>query len=173
MGRLEHQGLEPRVQEPAMNEDTPQLELIETLADAINRHDLDAIMQTLHEGHVFVDSLGHEIKGIEAVRQAWKQYLAMVPDYWLRIEHGVLAPDYIALFGRAGGTLAVDGKVKEENWWETTAAWRAVVVDGRVAKWEVYADNEPIRVLMRKKPARRRKPAARKAKAKAKARKKK
>lgn len=144
-----------------MNAEMPQLEVIETLADAINRHDLDAIMRTLHEGHVFVDSLGNEIKGVEAVRNAWKQYLAMVPDYWLRIEHGVLAPEYIALFGKAGGTLAVGGEVKDENWWETTAAWRAVVVDGRVAKWEVYADNEPIRALMRKKPAARKKPAKR------------
>jgi len=148
-----------------MNAETLQLEVIEALADAINRHDLDAIMQTLHEGHVFVDSLGNEVKGLEAVRNAWKHYLAMVPDYWLRIEHGVLAPQYIALFGKAGGTLAVGGKVKKENWWETTAAWRAVVVDGRVAKWEVYADNEPIRVLMRKKPAGRRKPASRTVKA--------
>ena len=144
-----------------MNEQTPQLEVIETLADAINRHDLDAIMRTLDEGHVFVDSLGNEVRGVDAVRDAWRQYLAMVPDYWLRIEHGVLAPEYIALFGKAGGTLAIGGKVKKENWWETTAAWRAVVVNGRVAKWEVYADNEPIRKLLRKKPATHKKPARR------------
>jgi hypothetical protein len=148
-----------------MTENTPALQVIERLADAINRHDLDAIMRTLHEGHVFVDSLGNEVKGSAAVRKAWGAYLKLVPDYWLRIEHGVLAPEYIALFGRAGGTLAVDGKVEKENWWETTAAWRAVIVDDRVAKWEVYADNEPIRVLMRKQPARRRKPASRTAKA--------
>src|SRR6266850_4007919 len=164
MGRLGRVGHEPARRSPAMNEETPQLAVIESLADAINRHDVDAIMQTLHEGHVFVDSLGNEIKGVEAVRKAWQQYLAMVPDYWLRIDHGVLAPEYIALFGKAGGTLAIGGKVKKENWWETTAAWRAVIVDGRVAKWEVYADNEPIRKLMRKKPARparRAKPASR------------
>ena len=133
-----------------MTEEPSALEVIEELAQAINRHDVDAIMKKLHEAHVFVDSMGHEVSGGQAIREAWERYLSMVPDYWLRIDHGVLAPEYIALFGRAGGTLAVDGKVKKENEFEATAAWRAVVIDGRVARWEVYADNEPIRALLRK-----------------------
>jgi hypothetical protein len=81
----------------------------------------------------------------------------MVPDYWVRIDHGVLAPEYIALFGAAGGTLAVEGETPPENWWETTAAWRAVIAEGRVIKWQVYSDNEPIRALMKKKPRARKK----------------
>ena len=128
------------------------LEIVEALADAINRHDVDAIMRIVHDAHVFVDSLGNEIRGAAAVREAWEGYLALVPDYWVRIDHGVLAPEYIALFGAAGGTLAVDGKLQPENWWETTAAWRAEIVDGRVAKWQVYADYEPVRSRMKTRP---------------------
>jgi limonene-1,2-epoxide hydrolase len=128
------------------------LEIVEALTDAINRHDVDAIMRIVHDAHVFVDSLGNEIRGAAAVREAWESYLALVPDYWVRIDHGVLAPEYIALFGAAGGTLAVEGKLQPENWWETTAAWRAEIVDGRVAKWQVYADYEPIRSRMKKRP---------------------
>ena len=142
-----------------MTEERSPLDVVEALAAAINRHDLDGIMRNLHEGHVFVDSLGKEVRGAPAVRKALESYLAMVPDYWLRIDHGVLAPEYIALFGAAGGTLVVDGKLKPKNWWETTAAWRAEIVDGRVAKWQVYGDNEPIRSLMKKKiKPRKRKP---------------
>jgi hypothetical protein len=37
----------------------------------------------------------------------------------------------------------------KENRWETPAAWRAVVVDGLVAEWRVYTDNEPMRERMR------------------------
>jgi limonene-1,2-epoxide hydrolase len=140
-----------RLKERRMAGETSPLEIVEALAEAINRHDVDAIMQHLHEGHVFVDSLGNEVRGAQAVRKAWEQYLSMVPDYWVRIEHGVLAPEYIALFGKAGGTLAVEGETPPENWWETTAAWRAVIADGRVAEWQVYSDNEPIRKLMKKK----------------------
>ncbi len=128
------------------------LDIIEALTSAINRHDVDAIMRIVHDGHVFVDSRGNEVRGAAAVRKAWEDYLQMVPDYWVRIDHGVLAPEYIALFGAAGGTLAVDGKLTSENWWESTAAWRAEIVDGRITKWQVYADDEPIRNRMRKRP---------------------
>jgi len=37
-----------------------------------------------------------------------------------------------------------------ENYWKTPASWRAAVKDGKIAVWQVYADNEPIRVIMRK-----------------------
>jgi limonene-1,2-epoxide hydrolase len=134
---------------------TPQqspLEIVEALTDAINRHDVDAIMRIVHDAHVFVDSLGNEIRGAAAVREAWEGYLALVPDYWVRIDHGVLAPEYVALFGAAGGTLAVEGKLQPENWWETTAAWRVEIADGRIAKWQIYADYEPVRSRMKKRP---------------------
>jgi hypothetical protein len=36
------------------------------------------------------------------------------------------------------------------NFWKTPAAWRAVIKEGKVAVWQVYADNEPIRAIMRK-----------------------
>ena len=39
---------------------------------------------------------------------------------------------------------------KKENFWKTPAAWRAVVKEGKIAVWQVFADNEPIRAVMRK-----------------------
>jgi hypothetical protein len=42
------------------------------------------------------------------------------------------------------------GKMDKQNFWKMPAAWRAVVKDGKVALWQVYADNEPIRAIMRK-----------------------
>jgi len=61
-----------------------------------------------------------------------------------------------AMFGRAGGTYSPDGRVLPQNRWARrdrggsgeTAAWKAVVRDGLVAEWRVFADNEPIRRLM-------------------------
>jgi hypothetical protein len=37
-----------------------------------------------------------------------------------------------------------------ENEWKTPAAFRVLIEDGLVAEWRVYADNEPIREVMRK-----------------------
>jgi ketosteroid isomerase-like protein len=133
-----------------MTDEQSPLDLIETFVDTINRHEVDGIVRLLHPDHVFTDSLGRTVRGAESMRAAWQDYFAIVPDYWIRVEHGVLAPEYIALFGEAGGTLAVAGQLREESKWQSPAAWRAVVIDGQVAEWEVYADNEPLRALMRK-----------------------
>jgi hypothetical protein len=39
--------------------------------------------------------------------------------------------------------------LKPENRWQTPAAIRALIEDGKVAEWRVYADNEPIRQRIR------------------------
>jgi hypothetical protein len=56
----------------------------------------------------------------------------------------------IVLVGFASGTYAPDGELKPENRWKTPVALRAAVENGLVAEWRVFADNEPIRDLMRK-----------------------
>ena len=50
----------------------------------------------------------------------------------------------VALFGAAGGTISVKGKLPAENKWRTPAAWRAVVEEDLVKEWRVYADNKPV-----------------------------
>ena len=56
----------------------------------------------------------------------------------------------MAVFGSAEGTFSKDGKLRKEDFWKTPAAWRAVVKDGKIALWQVFTDNEPIRAIMRK-----------------------
>ena len=45
------------------------------------------------------------------------------------------------LLGSARGTYNVEGSLMEENLWEVPAAWKAVVKDGYVTEWRVFADN--------------------------------
>jgi ketosteroid isomerase-like protein len=53
-------------------------------------------------------------------------------------EHDVIAKGGMVLaVGEAGGTI--DGVT-----WRTPAAWKAVIRDGRVAEWRVFADNKPV-----------------------------
>jgi hypothetical protein len=40
-------------------------------------------------------------------------------------------------------------QMKPADGWQTPAAWHAVVRDGLIAEWQVYADNKPIRQRMR------------------------
>jgi len=39
--------------------------------------------------------------------------------------------------GEAGGTI-------DRISWRTPAAWKAVVRDGKVVEWRVFADNKPV-----------------------------
>jgi ketosteroid isomerase-like protein len=114
----------------------------------INAHDVDAIVALMSPDHVFIDGLGATFRGAEQMRAGWKFYLGMFPDYAIEVTSQFDRGDSVALFGKARGTFAVNGKLARENFWEIPAAWRAVVKNGRVAEWQVYCDNEPVRKIM-------------------------
>jgi len=116
----------------------------------INTGDVDGIVALMAPDGVFLDSLGAKITGRANLRQAWTEYFRMVPDY--RIAHSEIFSHgaIVALFGEARGTFTHDGLLYRENAWSTPAAWRAVVENGRIRAWQVYADNEPIRLIMRR-----------------------
>ena len=116
---------------------------------AINRGDLDALAQLMTPEHRFVDSLGTAAEGRDAVRAGWSQYFLMVPDYEVSVQETLAEGPVVAILGVARGTYSPDGDINPKNQWETPAAFRALIVNGKVAEWRVYADNEPIRRLMR------------------------
>jgi ketosteroid isomerase-like protein len=112
----------------------------------INSRDPAAIISLLTTDSVFVDSLGSGVQGLEKLRAAWEGYFKMVPDYTISHDEIFSHGETVALFGSARGTF----RRTEENFWKTTAAWRASVKDGKIALWQVFADNEPIRTIMRR-----------------------
>ena len=145
---------------------------------AINLQDVDALAELMTEGHRFVDSLGNAAEGREKMQAAWAAYFLMVPDYSIAVEEiycdtkgGDAGPstasaaadsaqddsifvgsaqEVVVMLGVAQGTYAADGQLKAENRWKTPAAFRALIEDGKVAEWRVYADNDPIRRRMAK-----------------------
>ena len=119
----------------------------------INRQDVEGLCRLMTPDHLFVDSLGMEIRGREPMREGWRAYFGMVPDYHIAVTDHLETGPVVALFGRASGTYAPGGQLRQQNRWETPAAWKAVVRDGLIAEWRVYADNEPMWRLMRTQPA--------------------
>jgi uncharacterized protein (TIGR02246 family) len=115
---------------------------------AINRQDVEALAELMTPEHRFVDSLGNAVEGREKMRAAWVAYFRMVPDYSIAVEESLCDGPLVVMLGVAQGTFAAGGELRAENRWETPAAFRAVVEDGKVAEWRVYADNEPMRRLM-------------------------
>jgi len=111
--------------------------------ERINGHDADQIAELMTEDHVFIDSLGNAVTGRENMRSGWGSYFAFCPDYWVAHEDIFSEGSRVAIFGTAGGTIA-------DNTWQTPAAWLAVVENGLVKAWRVYADNKPVYDILAK-----------------------
>jgi len=126
------------------------LESVRRLVEAINARDVAAIVASITPDHQFVDSLGIAVSGRTALEQAWAGYFRLVPDYTVEIAQALVEGEVVVLFGTAHGTYAPDGQLRPDRRWAAPAAWRAVVRDSQVAEWRVYADNEPLRALMRR-----------------------
>jgi len=124
-------------------------ETVQRFIDRINARDVEGLSVLMTTDHRFIDPLGSVIVGRETMREGWRQYFQMVPDYHIEIARSFTDGAEVALFGSAGGTYSRDGQMRAADAWHTPAAWHAVIRDNLVAEWQVYADNEPIRQLMR------------------------
>jgi ketosteroid isomerase-like protein len=110
---------------------------------AINRHDARALAALMAEEHVFVDSLANRVQGATSMEAGWRAYFTMCPDYWVRADHVMAEGNTILAAGEAGGTI--DGES-----WRIPAAWKAVIRDGRIVEWHVFADNKPVYEILAK-----------------------
>lgn len=110
---------------------------------AINAHDVEELAALMAPDHVFVDSLGNRVGGAVTMRTGWRGYFAMCPDYRVRIDKSIADGDTVLAVGEAGGTI-------DSIPWRTPAAWQAVIRDGLVAEWRVFADNRPVYEILAK-----------------------
>jgi ketosteroid isomerase-like protein len=110
---------------------------------AINRHDVQALTVLMAADHIFIDSLGRRVEGAASMQAGWRGYFAMCPDYWIRTGN-VMAKDSVVLaVGEAGGSI-------DSVAWQTPAAWKAVVGEGKMKEWCVFADNKPVYEILAK-----------------------
>jgi ketosteroid isomerase-like protein len=123
------------------------LEVAMDFIKRINAGNVNALCDLMTEGHIFQDALGKRFIGRETMRQGWTLYFKMVGDYQVHAVEFFQTDDRLAIFGSASGRYA-GGGAASNNFWEVPAAWRAVVKDGLIAEWRVYADNQPLRKLM-------------------------
>jgi ketosteroid isomerase-like protein len=114
----------------------------------INAHDVDGLAALMTPDHTFIEGLGTTFRGAGQMRKGWTGYFSWFPDYAVEVTEVFSHGDGVAMFGKARGTFAVEGKLSRENFWEIPAAWLAIVKDGRVAEWRVYCDNDPARRIM-------------------------
>jgi ketosteroid isomerase-like protein len=127
--------------------DSPKL-VAHAFVRAINSQDVNGLSELMTDRHRFVDSLGNVVEGHEKMQAGWAAYFLMVPDYRISLEETYQDGPVVVMIGVAEGTYAPHGELKPENRWKTPAALRAVIENGKVSEWRVYADNDPIRRRM-------------------------
>jgi ketosteroid isomerase-like protein len=130
-----------------MNYQNP-VDLAMAFVTKINEHDVEGLVALMAPDHVFVDALNTTFRGADQMRQGWKAYFSIFPDYAMEVKDELDRNNVVAMFGTARGTFAVNGQLRRENFWEIPAAWKAVVKDGLVAEWRVYCDNDSARKIM-------------------------
>ena len=123
--------------------------IAEKFIAAINRQDVTAIYELMTEDHCFIDSEEQIFDGRERMKVGWADYFKIVPDYRIEVSETFISGDTVVFLGRGFGTYTSDGNLKPENHWQTPAAWKAVITGEKVRLWQVFADNEPIRKIMR------------------------
>jgi len=110
---------------------------------AINAHDIESIAALMTPNHFFIDSLGNVLVGTAQIRAGWNGYFALCPDYRIVVAQIIAEANVVLAWGEAEGTI--DGVA-----WRTPAAWKAVVRDGAVTEWRVFADNKPVYEILAK-----------------------
>src|SRR5207302_5414390 len=111
--------------------------------DRINAHDVEGLAELMSDDHTFIDAHGNQITGKEKMIAGWRGYFEWFPDYFIEVIdvfEGDLseAGRAFAMFGFAGGSFKGNSGAS----WRLPAAWKAVVKDGRITFWQVFADTK-------------------------------
>lgn len=132
-------------------EESVQLDVLKTVItfmEKINEHDVNGIADLLSDDHRFTDSMGIVVKGKKEMKHAWKVYFEWFPDYEITIKNTLLTDDSVGIFGTAKGTFDSDEPIASDKF-EIPAAWRAKVKDNLITEWQVFADNEVVRDIIK------------------------
>jgi len=123
------------------------METFEQFVAAINSHDPEALGRLMATDHVFLNGLGNRVQGSLAMKAGWADYFALCPDYWIRVDTSLEKNGTVLAVGEAGGTI-------DRQRWKIPAAWKAMILDGKVTEWRVFADNKPVYDIVGKRQGR-------------------
>jgi len=121
-------------------------ETILAFINRINAHDVAGLGALMSDDHTFIDAHGNQVAGREKMIAGWRGYFEWFPDYFIEVTDVFDDGERLALFGFAGGAF----KGKQTESWRLPAAWRAIVKEGRVTLWQVFADTKiPFEIIER------------------------
>lgn len=123
-------------------------EIVLEFVKAINNHDLDKIYEIMTDDHIFIDGTGGQHIGKIGMKEGWQNYYQLFPDYRIQVTDVLEDNSIIGLFGDASGSYKFINN--ENNFWKTTAAWKAIVKNKKVMHWQVYCDYSQLMEIIKK-----------------------
>ena len=108
--------------------------------DAINSKNIERLSDLMTDNHKFIDGDASEYSGKLQMKTGWEEHLELIPDLTLSISEHFEENDTVVLFGWSSGTIVENGDLKKENSWRVPCAWRVIVESGKVAVWQLYAN---------------------------------
>ena len=120
--------------------DSKEIAAVKDFVAAINQRDTSQLASLMTEDHTFIDSGGTKHSGRDKMREGWEEYYRMFPDYKVEVECILQDGALVAAFGSAFGTYNGKRGLVPENRIEMPAAWKAIVENGKIKIWQVYAD---------------------------------
>jgi predicted ester cyclase len=113
---------------------------VRAFIEAINRRSASDMSALMTEDHTFVDSAGRVVSAGATMTAGWHHWFRMFPDYQMQVERMFAQESVVAVFGSAAGTYNGKRGLVPQNRIEMPAAWKAVVENGKIKLWQVYAD---------------------------------
>jgi len=120
--------------------DSNEIDVVKAFIAAINKGNVSQLTSLMTEDHTFVDSGGRVESGRDNMANGWSQYFRMFPDYKIDVQSILQDGSFVAVFGFASGTYNGKRGLVPENRIEMPAAWKAIVENGKIKLWQVYAD---------------------------------
>ena len=115
--------------------------------DAINAKDVGRLASLMADDYTFIDGDGSKHGGRERMKVGWKEHFELIPDLTLTITEHYEENDTVVLLGWSRGTIVQDGELRPENAWRVPCAWRVRIASGRVAVWQLYANQHVLHVI--------------------------
>jgi uncharacterized protein (TIGR02246 family) len=109
---------------------------------AINGHDAEKLYSLMTDDHQFIDAQGNKVTGKAQMKAGWVGYFQWFPDYKIEVTNVFFEGDTVAAFGFAEGTFKGLKTENNRNYWRLPAAWKAVIENGEIKAWQVYADTK-------------------------------
>lgn len=113
-------------------------EILFRFITCISARDVEGLYGLMADDHVFVDNVGNKYKGKDMMREGWKAYYAMFPDYKIEVDIIMQEGNIFLLCGSASGSY----KGNREAFFKIPAAWKAGIENGKVKLWQVFADTK-------------------------------